>query len=139
MVNKALVSLVALLPVLGSHALAQQHPLAGIHAPQPAALFNEVNFTALFAPASAVDRKSGPVSSWARNSWNGLTTYAGSKPLRCFGEDQEVPYDVAVLGALLYLTCISCFIDNQTRCSIRYYNQLSARVGWSTHTARLAR
>ncbi|PCH36264.1 Arginase/deacetylase [Wolfiporia cocos MD-104 SS10] len=36
---------------------------------------------------------------WTSQEWNGLTTFAGAKPLRCFGADAEVPYDVAVLGA----------------------------------------
>ncbi|CCL99229.1 uncharacterized protein FIBRA_01244 [Fibroporia radiculosa] len=36
---------------------------------------------------------------WAEQGWNGLTTFAGALPLRCFGADAGVLFDVAVLGA----------------------------------------
>ena len=38
---------------------------------------------------------------WRRTAWNGLTTFAHAPPLRCFGEEAGVPYDVAVIGAPL--------------------------------------
>ncbi|EKM55971.1 uncharacterized protein PHACADRAFT_256966 [Phanerochaete carnosa HHB-10118-sp] len=99
MVDKALASLLAVLPAfLLAHASAQQHPLASSRAAQQA-FANEVNFTSVFAPASPVDSKSGPMHGWSKQSWNGLTSYAGAKPLRCFGDDIDVAYDVAVLGA----------------------------------------
>ncbi|PCH38435.1 agmatinase [Wolfiporia cocos MD-104 SS10] len=52
-----------------------------------------VNFTKLFSPDLIFKE------TWATESWNGLTTFARSTPLRCFGVDAETPYDVAVLGA----------------------------------------
>lgn len=52
-----------------------------------------VNFTKLFS-SELVFRET-----WSKESWNGLTTFARSTPLRCFGSDADVPYDVAVLGA----------------------------------------
>lgn len=33
-----------------------------------------------------------------RSSWDGLTTFARSQPLRCLGVDQGANYDVAILG-----------------------------------------
>ncbi|OBZ75176.1 putative agmatinase 1 [Grifola frondosa] len=52
-----------------------------------------VNFTQLFSSELLF------AQSWAKTSWNGLTTFAGATPLRCFGADEAVKYDVAVLGA----------------------------------------
>ncbi|KAI0948616.1 hypothetical protein AcV7_010456 [Taiwanofungus camphoratus] len=52
-----------------------------------------VNFTKLFS-SELVFRET-----WAKESWNGLTTFAAATPLRCFGSDGDIPYDVAVLGA----------------------------------------
>ncbi|KZT11598.1 agmatinase [Laetiporus sulphureus 93-53] len=52
-----------------------------------------VNFTKLFSSDGIF------VETWTQKSWNGLTTFAKSTPLRCFGVDSETPYDVAVLGA----------------------------------------
>lgn len=97
MANKALFSLLSLLPAyFVSSALARQYPLAGTQASQQT-FFNEVNFTELFAPS--YDPKSGPVSPWNQKSFtfNGITTFAGAKPVSCFGGD-DTPYDVAVLG-----------------------------------------
>ena len=59
--------------------------------------FDQVNFTALFAPSSYVDHKSGAVTAWDAKTW-GLTSYARSEPLRCFGSDGGSLYDVAVIG-----------------------------------------
>ncbi|KAL4253947.1 arginase family protein [Abortiporus biennis] len=50
------------------------------------------NFTKLFS--SDLFAETG-----GKASWNGLTTFAASTPLRCFGADADEPYDVAVLGA----------------------------------------
>ncbi|KZT64482.1 Arginase/deacetylase [Daedalea quercina L-15889] len=36
---------------------------------------------------------------WMQQGWNGLTTFAGAAPMRCFGADGSVLFDVAVLGA----------------------------------------
>ncbi|EPQ54906.1 Arginase/deacetylase [Gloeophyllum trabeum ATCC 11539] len=36
---------------------------------------------------------------WSQESWNGLVSFARAQPLRCFGSDADVKYDVAVLGA----------------------------------------
>ena len=91
-------SLLSLLPAyIGSGALAQQHPLSSTEM----SLYNQVNFTSLFAPSSYVDHKNGPVSTWDVQSW-GLTTFAHTSPLRCFGGDQSTLYDVAVIGTLCY-------------------------------------
>lgn len=96
MANKALFSLLSLLPAYFiSSALAKQYPLAGTEASQTT-FYDQVNFTALFAPS--YDPKSGPVSAWAQKSFNGITTYAGVKPVSCFGGEDNVAYDVAVLG-----------------------------------------
>ncbi|KAJ3557917.1 hypothetical protein NM688_g1211 [Phlebia brevispora] len=59
----------------------------------PDATDQSINFTKLF---------SGDVLSpntWTKETWNGITTFARTTPLRCFGSDSETPYDVAVLGA----------------------------------------
>ena len=59
--------------------------------------FDQINFTALSVPSSYVDHKSGAVTAWDTKTW-GLTTYARSEPLRCFGSDGGSLYDVAVIG-----------------------------------------
>ena len=51
-----------------------------------------VNFTELFSSQILSSE------AWARESWNGMTTFAHSTPLRCFGTDSGIAYDVAVLG-----------------------------------------
>ena len=68
-----------------------QYPASIATSPGAAAL----NFTELFAAYG------GDLSNeaWTRSSWHGLTTFAHAPPLRCFGEDAGVPFDVAVLGA----------------------------------------
>ncbi|TCD70577.1 hypothetical protein EIP91_002607 [Steccherinum ochraceum] len=77
-----------------SLALAQQYPLIGVEYPE--SVIGNVNFTKLF---STGDKKSSGIHTWAKGAYDGLTTYARTQPLRCFGEDAGVPYDVAVLGA----------------------------------------
>lgn len=81
---------ISLLPITS---VAQQIPLKDIEYPE--SVIGTVNFTQLFGPSSA--EKKTP-QTWSRDSWNGLTTFARTEPLRCFGEDAGVPYDVAVLG-----------------------------------------
>ncbi|OCH90617.1 Arginase/deacetylase [Obba rivulosa] len=71
--------------------IAQQESLAGTNYPQ---VFDEgVDFTQLFSP------KLTHIERWSQTSWNGLVTFARSNPLRCFGVDSAIPFDVAVLGA----------------------------------------
>ena len=36
---------------------------------------------------------------WSRERWNGLVSFAGAPPLRCWGVENEVAFDVAVIGA----------------------------------------
>lgn len=57
--------------------------------------YSSLNFTEIFGPYG------GDMSNemWARSAWNGLTTFAKSAPLRCFGVDADTGYDVAVIGA----------------------------------------
>ncbi|KAH8102945.1 agmatinase [Cristinia sonorae] len=71
---------------------AQQTPMVGVDYPQ--SVVGAVDFTKLFATG---DKKSA--QAWSQQSWNGLTTFAKTRPLRCFGEDSGVSYDIAVLGA----------------------------------------
>jgi hypothetical protein len=35
---------------------------------------------------------------WTRASWNGLVSFGHAPPLRCWGEEQDIPYDIAVIG-----------------------------------------
>jgi agmatinase len=98
MVHALQASLVCIFPILlQTLVYAQQEPLAGSHRSQ-AISQNNLNFTSLFAPAAFINSKSGPAAAWSKSSWNGLTTFAGATPLRCFGGDEAIPYDVAVLG-----------------------------------------
>jgi len=84
-----LTAVVALaLALASSRVLGQQQILASSPRVPEAA-----NFTQLFASDGIYQK------AWTRESWNGLTTFARSAPLRCFGADSESPYDVAVLGA----------------------------------------
>lgn len=58
----------------------------------PSPVDQAINFTKLF---------SGDILShqtWSKESWNGLTSFAKAIPLRCFGSDSGVDYDVAVIG-----------------------------------------
>ena len=82
----------AALVAASSSALANvQYPASVALSPDAASL----NFTELFAAYG------GDLSNeaWRRTAWNGLTTFAHAPPLRCFGEEAGVPYDVAVIGA----------------------------------------
>ena len=78
-------ALVVAVLLLDSRAFAQQ---AQYTVQYPAA----VNFTKLFT---------GEVLSpevWSAEDWSGVTTFARATPLRCFGVDSAVKYDVAILG-----------------------------------------
>lgn len=80
------------LALAGSQAFGQQQVLASshrVHSNEPA------NITELFS----VERLNQ--ATWTREAWNGLTTFARSAPLRCFGADEDSPYDVAVIGAFV--------------------------------------
>jgi len=73
-------------------AAAGQIPFTGVDYPE--SVIGTVNFTKLFGSG-----EKQTVQTWSPAAWNGLTTFAKTQPLRCFGEDASVPYDVAVLGA----------------------------------------
>ena len=91
-------SLVLVLPsLLSASVYASQEPLSDSHRSHSTSS-NDLNFTSLFAPSTFIDPKSGPVSPWSKADWNGLTTFAGTVPLRCFGGDEGALFDVAVLG-----------------------------------------
>lgn len=80
------------LALASSQAFGQQQVLASSHR----VFSNEpVNITELFS----VERLNQ--ATWTREAWNGLTTFARSAPLRCFGADEDSPYDVAVIGTLV--------------------------------------
>lgn len=54
------------------------------------------DFADLFGPGA--DSAPGRPS-WSRERWSGLVSFAGAPPLRCWGDDAEIAYDVAVIGA----------------------------------------
>lgn len=89
--------------VFSLYVAAQQENGVQYPAAIPASAVNDesvvVNFTSLFV-ASNVGLMPG-TEAWAPREWNGLTTFAHTTPLRCFGADADVPYDVAVLGEFL--------------------------------------
>lgn len=66
---------------------------------------------------------------WSQNSWPGLVTFARSPPLRCWGNEADASYDVAVIGACSKQrsqhTSIKVLFRRRT---IRYCYQLSSRV-----------
>lgn len=55
-----------------------------------------VDFAELFDPGA--DNAPGRPS-WSRERWNGLVSFADAPPLRCWGKETEVAFDVAVIGA----------------------------------------
>ena len=74
------------------------HALASIEYPTgvvTSETLGTLNFTELFAPYG--NDKSN--AAWTRSAFKGLTTYANTPPVRCFGADAERDYDVAVIGA----------------------------------------
>ena len=90
-VTVAFTLLATLLPVAqGQNAqVAMEYPAPIQHTVD----FQSVNFTELFSYPDAM-----MPHTWAKETWNGVTTFARTTPLRCFGSDADVPYDVAVLG-----------------------------------------
>jgi len=82
----------ALLPLV-VFAGAQQVPLASFPTQR-----DSVNLTSLF------DSDPMGATSWGAASWNGLNTFARSKPLRCLGVDNAQKYDVAILGTWPYMS-----------------------------------
>ena len=86
------ISVAAIVVIQAAQALGNiQYPVGIVNAET----LGSFNFSEIFA-AYGSDMSNG---AWARDSWNGLTTFARAPPLRCFGADSETPYDVAVLGA----------------------------------------
>jgi len=71
-----------------TEALAQQIPLSPV-VQTP----DSINLTRLFSSELIF------TDTWTKESWNGLTTFARATPLRCFGSDAAIPFDVAVVGA----------------------------------------
>lgn len=71
-----------------TEALAQQIPLSPV-VQTP----DSINLTRLFSNELIF------TDTWTKESWNGLTTFARATPLRCFGSDAAIPFDVAVVGA----------------------------------------
>ncbi|KAH9890635.1 Arginase/deacetylase [Cubamyces lactineus] len=67
-----------------------QYPVATVNAGN----YGTLNFTEIFASAPDMSN-----AAWERGSFHGLTTFARAAPLRCFGADADMPYDVAVVGA----------------------------------------
>ena len=57
--------------------------------------YGTLNFTEIFTPFGA-DMSN---AAWAREAYNGLTSFARAPPIRCFGADADTGYDVAVIGA----------------------------------------
>jgi agmatinase len=94
MISLALVALAA----AAATARADQVPLAPAahteHAPHgtPAG----TDYAQLFGTESQLTY--GP-SPWTRGAWNGLVTFGHARPVRCWGADEDVEYDVAVIGA----------------------------------------
>ena len=89
MTTKLTTVVVLALALAGSHVYGQQQVLASSHRVHTN---GPVNITELFS----VERLNQ--ATWTREAWNGLTTFARSAPLRCFGADEDSPYDVAVIG-----------------------------------------
>ncbi|TFY59921.1 hypothetical protein EVJ58_g5471 [Rhodofomes roseus] len=92
MFSKLTTTVALALVLASSHVLGQQQVMTSPpweYEKEPEA----VNFTQLFSSEGIYQE------AWTRESWNGLTTFARSAPLRCFGVDSESPYDVAVIGA----------------------------------------
>jgi hypothetical protein len=37
-------------------------------------------------------------SGWSKDAWNGLVMFGRAPPARCWGADQDVSFDIAVVG-----------------------------------------
>ena len=107
--------------------LAQQTQLqvtAAQDYPEP--LGATVNLTGVFSVYS-----DGLTSgTWSRDSWNGLTTFAHTNAVRCFGSDASVAYDVAILGECRSVLSVRAILmrSRLSRCAIRYCNKLPTGV-----------
>ncbi|KZV81236.1 hypothetical protein EXIGLDRAFT_779931 [Exidia glandulosa HHB12029] len=60
------------------------------------ALAHDVDFQQVFGADS---HPSPSRQSWTKERWNGLVSFAAAPPLRCWGDDEDIAYDVAVIGA----------------------------------------
>ncbi|TFK53432.1 Arginase/deacetylase [Heliocybe sulcata] len=80
------------LAALVAQTVAQQTPL--IHSSLRHDPSGKTDFTRLFSSDQLLHR-----DPWSPNEWNGLVSFARAQPLRCFGADADVKFDVAVLGA----------------------------------------
>lgn len=81
-------TLSAILGLLVTQTFSEQNPLT-----VPTIEPSGINYTRLFSNEMIF------TDTWSKDSWNGLTTFAKAPPLRCFGSDAGILYDVAVLGA----------------------------------------
>lgn len=102
-----ILSLALLLSLISHSTVAQQNPLGATRF--PAGLSDTA---AQVEDPERPSRHSSPSGGLLGSStWNGLTTFARAQPLRCLGADQEVKYDIAVLGMMnmiLSLPCLRC-------------------------------
>jgi agmatinase len=51
-----------------------------------------------YADLFSADRQIANAPPWTRESWNGLVSFARAPPLRCWGAEADVPYDIAIIG-----------------------------------------
>jgi hypothetical protein len=51
-----------------------------------------------YADLFSADRQIANAPPWTRESWNGLVSFARAPPLRCWGAEADVLYDIAVIG-----------------------------------------
>jgi hypothetical protein len=72
--------------------LAEQVPLDSKR--QPARVTAEIE--ALFAADQQLNAFTVP--GWGTDAWNGLVTFGHAPPVRCWGADKDVPFDIAVIG-----------------------------------------
>jgi agmatinase len=80
--------LVSAAPVRG-----EQTPLG------PKGAESEPDYSQLFSTGAQLPGGQYAPQKWTRESWTGLTTFARAPPLRCWGAEKDVPFDVAVIGA----------------------------------------
>ena len=103
-----------------------QSPMAAQYQTQ---LGHGVNFTELFA--------SDPLSPYSsekpQNAWNGITTFAKATPLRCFGADSGVGYDVAVLGECPHNVHTRNGVQRQFLSGAPFDTATSFRPGYAVH------
>lgn len=122
--------------LLSDHVAAQQDRGVQYPAALPSASNEGVDFMSLFGASSIMPG----TEAWAPQDWNGLTTFAKTTPLRCFGVDADIPYDVAILGRMmcsLYVSCNANISYSMARCPVRYGHELQARVNISPKHAHM--